>query len=362
MVTGRPLCAQQRSALDVGLSYVRFPDDSTSVAGPSIGWTSAAERRLLFGQLNAGAVGTLGAASGSATLTGGVRAPVTRRWLLEGAGELFGVAGSSSHSAATATAAGRLIRLVGSGGAWARAAASAARREAGSLPGQALEAGAWWGWPRGRVTATLLQQRAKGQLFAGPFRDLLVGTVPVRYTEGSLGAHLEGDAVSFDFSAGMRHDLDAAQMYEPTFAITAAFWQAPTRAWTVSVSRQPPDFVRGADATRWVALGMRFYEPSPAMARSARVRPVVMLSGTGEQRVVRVRAVGAHLVELMADFTDWAPVALSPSGDGFERELAVSPGTHRVLVRIDGGRWRPAANTPAVDDDLGGRVGLLVVP
>jgi hypothetical protein len=37
-------------------------------------------------------------------------------------------------------------------------------------------------------------------------------------------------------------------------------------------------------------------------------------------------------------------------------------GTHRVLVRIDGGEWRPAANTPAVDDDLGGRVGLLVVP
>ena len=26
------------------------------------------------------------------------------------------------------------------------------------------------------------------------------------------------------------------------------------------------------------------------------------------------------------------------------------------------GAWRPAANTPAVDDDLGGRAGLLVVP
>jgi hypothetical protein len=31
-------------------------------------------------------------------------------------------------------------------------------------------------------------------------------------------------------------------------------------------------------------------------------------------------------------------------------------------VRIDGGAWMPAANTPAVDDDFGGRVGLLLVP
>jgi hypothetical protein len=40
----------------------------------------------------------------------------------------------------------------------------------------------------------------------------------------------------------------------------------------------------------------------------------------------------------------------------------MSKGTHRMLVRIDRGAWRPAANTPAVNDDLGGRVGLLVVP
>jgi len=47
---------------------------------------------------------------------------------------------------------------------------------------------------------------------------------------------------------------------------------------------------------------------------------------------------------------------------GFEHEFALVAGTHRVVVRIDGAAWRPATNTPAVDDDLGGRVGLLVVP
>jgi hypothetical protein len=77
---------------------------------------------------------------------------------------------------------------------------------------------------------------------------------------------------------------------------------------------------------------------------------------------VRVLAPGAHTVELMADFTEWASVTLSPSHDVFEGSFALSPGTHRLVVRVDGGAWRPAANTPAVDDDLGGRVGLLVVP
>jgi hypothetical protein len=75
-----------------------------------------------------------------------------------------------------------------------------------------------------------------------------------------------------------------------------------------------------------------------------------------------VTATGARRVEIMADFTDWSPLELGRSGGPFERELELSAGTHRMLVRIDGGAWRPAANTPAVDDDLGGRVGLLVVP
>jgi len=39
---GRPLGAQHRAALDVGVSVVRFLDDSTTIAGPSVAVTSAA--------------------------------------------------------------------------------------------------------------------------------------------------------------------------------------------------------------------------------------------------------------------------------------------------------------------------------
>jgi hypothetical protein len=361
LTLGRPLGAQSRTSVDLGFSVVQFVDDSSVVIGPSMGVMSAIESRRMFGQISAGGVGTVGAASGSATLTGGLRTAMARLWLLEGAGELAGVAGSSSRAAATGTASVRVLRVVGSGGAWARLNSSLARRESGTLPGQAGEVGAWWGWTGGRATASLLEQHATGQLFTGPLRQQLVGTIPVRYAEGALGLRVEGDDKSLELSVGVRRDPDAAQLFEPLASMTAAFWTSPTRAWTISLSRMPADFVRGADAARWIAIGMRFNEPTPAAARAERVRPIVQLSGGDEGRVVRVLAPGARSVELMADFTEWQPVALTSFGSRFERALTIAPGSHRILIRIDGGRWRPAANTPAVGDDLGGRVGLLVV-
>jgi hypothetical protein len=362
LVVGRPLPAQHRSSLVVGVSMVRFLEESTTVAGPSVVWTAAADGRRLFGQLSVGGVGTFSGASGSAALAGGVRAPVTRDWLIEGSGELFAVAGSAARGATTATGAGRLIKLIGDGAMWARGSASIARRESGALPAQAIEGGMWWSWPRARVSASIIDQRARAQLFTGPLRDRLLGTLPVHYREGTIGARLEGDRVALDVTAGVRNDPDARLEYEPTFSLTAAFWQTETRAWTVSLSRSPPDWVRGADAARWIAVGMRFYERSPASVRAARIRPLLAVGGDAEHRVIRVRATGARTVELMADFTEWKPVTLTPGHDGFDAVLPIASGTHRVLVRVDGGRWRPAANTPAVDDDLGGRVGLLVMP
>jgi hypothetical protein len=359
---GGPLRAQHRSSLDLGVSVVRFVDESTTIAGPSVGLTSAADGRRLFGQVHLGGVGTFGSASGSATVIGGARLPITRRWLVEASTELFGLAGSSVRSSVAASAAGRAIWLAGDGGVWMSGSTSMARREAGALPAGAVEAGAWWSGSRVRLSATLLDQRAKAQLFAGPLRQLFVGTLPVRYQEGTVAARIEGDATSLELSAGVRRDPDAASVYDPLLTLTAAFWQTERRAWTISLSRQPPDWVRGADAAQWIAVGMRLYEPRPSTARAARIRPSISVSSGDERRVVRVRAPGARTVELMADFTDWTAVRLGAAGDAFEREMTISPGSHRVVVRVDGGPWRPATNTPAVDDDLGGRVGLLVVP
>jgi hypothetical protein len=144
--------------------------------------------------------------------------------------------------------------------------------------------------------------------------------------------------------------------------MTAAFWQSPTRAFVVSVASQLPDFVHGADAAQSLTVGIRLNEPSPVLQRAMRTRPIIQVGGDGSARTVRVRAPGARQVEIMGDFSDWEPVTLVSVGDAFSVIVPMSPGTRRVVVRVDGGAWLPAANTPAVDDDFGGRVGLLLVP
>lgn len=361
MATSRPLGAQRQSSLDVGFSLVEFPDDSAIVAGPWVGWRGRAESRRLFGSATVAGVGTVGSSTGFASLEAGARMPVARGWAVQGLGELSGVAGSSSRGAAAASASGRLLRAIGAGGAWVDGEATMSQREAGAMPARSASAGMWWSWPRAWASAAITEQRAKAQLFTGPFRDRLIGTIPVRYTEGKADLRVESDNATLDLSAGVRRDVDAALLWEPTFGLTAAFWRSATRAWVVSYSRELPDYVRGGDATRWFAIGMRFNEATPLASRAMRTKPTVVLLGPEDARVVRVRAPAARRVEVMGDFTDWEAVELIRSGSTFERRMPVGSGTHRIAIRIDGGAWRPAANTPAVDDDLGGRVGLLVV-
>ena len=78
--------------------------------------------------------------------------------------------------------------------------------------------------------------------------------------------------------------------------------------------------------------------------------------------MVRVSAPGAHRVEMMGDITGWEPRALERRETRWELRLTIDPGAHHVVVRIDGGRWVVPANLARLDDELGGTVGLIVVP
>jgi hypothetical protein len=41
---------------------------------------------------------------------------------------------------------------------------------------------------------------------------------------------------------------------------------------------------------------------------------------------------------------------------------AISPGTHRIAIRVSGGGWMVPPNLPRVADDFGGEVGIVIVP
>jgi hypothetical protein len=65
----------------------------------------------------------------------------------------------------------------------------------------------------------------------------------------------------------------------------------------------------------------------------------------------------------MGDFTDWLPAGLRQmEPDLWRVTLPISPGRHRLNLRVNGGPWGVPAGTTPVADDFQGVVGAVVVP
>ena len=363
---GRPLGAQDRSVLEIGASVIRFPADSITAAGPSLRWTGSRAWSDLAASMSVGGVAGTGGASGFLDVTGERRLALPAGWRAELGGELGSIFATGTRSlsnyATSALVSASLVRPFERAGVWLRGTGSVAKRDPDLSSGSAISAGAWWTGTQMQLVATLTRQSTAAQLFVTDNRLGYVGTVPVTYTEGSVGIVAARDNATLSLTAMVRRDPGAERLIEGGFLASASFWQSPERAFVVGLASQLPDFVRGADAARSITIGIRLNEPSPALTRASATRATVFVSGDSAERLVTVRAPGARRVEIMGDFSDWEPIPLTPSRDRFVVRVAMAAGTRRLVVRIDGGEWRPAGNTPAVDDDLGGKVGLVLVP
>ena len=76
-----------------------------------------------------------------------------------------------------------------------------------------------------------------------------------------------------------------------------------------------------------------------------------------------MHAPAARTIELMADFTDWQPVAMRhAANDEWQVAMHIAPGAHRVNIRVDGGEWSAPPGASTVQDEFNGVVGLVVVP
>jgi 1,4-alpha-glucan branching enzyme len=91
--------------------------------------------------------------------------------------------------------------------------------------------------------------------------------------------------------------------------------------------------------------------------------PALQIIDAGTQHTLQVHAPEAERVELMADFTDWQPISLArASGGRWQVRLMLTPGVHRLNVRIDGGDWVVPAGARPEPGEFGGEVGVIVVP
>jgi hypothetical protein len=123
--------------------------------------------------------------------------------------------------------------------------------------------------------------------------------------------------------------------------------------------------VRGIPRTTFLSLTLRVTgQRHLTISRRATVAGarVSIVRLDAARRRIEIRGVTASRIEVMGDFTDWMPVALDALGDVWRVEREISPGLHRMAIRLDGGEWIAPANLPRATDDLGGVVGLVTVP
>jgi len=151
---------------------------------------------------------------------------------------------------------------------------------------------------------------------------------------------------------------------------------------TLAAGRYPTDPTRGSVSGRYASIGVRLSTVSPQpLPRTdpAWPRPPVLPAATtgtnghmpaaalavesssGGARLVVV-APTAGLVEIMGDFTDWQPVALTLVNGKWRFDGRIPSGLRRLNVRIDGGPWAVPLGATIVRDDFDDVVGAIVVP
>ena len=142
----------------------------------------------------------------------------------------------------------------------------------------------------------------------------------------------------------------------------------------------PSDPVRGVLGAKYATAGLRIdfaaREPLPALTippaivaavqryRQSGSTPAARIEilPTGSAYIVRIHAANAQSVELMGDFTDWNTTALTRAGeDVWELRIELTPGVHRLNVRINGGAWVVPDGARPEQGEFGDVVGVVVV-
>lgn len=191
-----------------------------------------------------------------------------------------------------------------------------------------------------------------------------------RLTDVEGGVHWEHRLIEVSVRGGQRfgEPVDVTPESRTWGSAQAAVWISSQLAAVAAGGREPAQPTRGLPARSFASFGMMLaYWPIPRgavlvespvnLVRAFDLRP----AGDALQRLT-ARIGGVERVEVMGDFSDWAPVPLVRRGrDQWELLIPMGPGVHQINMRIDGGKWIAPPGIPTIRDDFNGEVGVLVI-
>jgi hypothetical protein len=289
--------------------------------------------------------------------------PSIGRWR----GELAATAGANRYEQFAryhdALAAARVHFLVPGGGAWI--GATVGRTAFGSVarPVRAATLAVWTVRRDATFTASLTATRVGDTTYS----DL-----------SALGEWTRGNVI-LDGALGARvwSRFAGRGLYGEVIAVITL---RPALALVFGGGRYATDPTRGSISGRYASAGFRIVGLRPP--RPERFDPSVLLKSfrhdaaaadppAAPASIEFTNAAGnctfvvhaaATRVEIASDVSGWHAVLLAPAGaDTWTVTLAVTPGLHRLNVRLDGGDWLVPGGLAPVADEFGGSVGLFVV-
>jgi len=190
---------------------------------------------------------------------------------------------------------------------------------------------------------------------------------PTRIADATLALQFRTPALTLGALAGARTgDLGGRPWYQGRAALRLLSW-ATLEAEAGSYPRDLSGFTEGrfVSVGVWLGGGLRQRAsdlPSGTSLAAATGRGVTVETlDTGHQRVT-FNVPGARNVAIAGEWTDWRPVALEHvDGVRWRADLALAQGAHRFSLVVDGHRWLVPAGVASMPDDMGGKVGLLVI-
>jgi hypothetical protein len=356
----------QQLSVDVGGANLRYADTlntSALLLSPTFQIRSArAAARALgtFAQLDAGAW-TAQASVDAAWYT-------PARFLGPLLGEVSGSAGGSVHQDGART--GQFLGLV-------RVHTPGSRRGAwvGAGVGTTSDGDAWRSIRQAELGGWLRHSSASAMLTMAP--TVVDDTIHYFDTEVRLG--WERPLLEFNVVAGLRlgeRSLALGSTDRAWGNASFIYWVKPWAGLLAGGGTYPVDLTQGFPGGRFFSLGLRFRRPmgrAPAeLTLEDRVtEPAVVALSDGMDAfesmrassghyLLRIRVRGAQSVEIAADFTNWKPVTLHPAGAGWWTvSLPIAIGAHQMNARVNGGPWLVPPGLSVVEDEFGGRVGIL---